>query len=391
MASRRALTHDDAMEPEITERAPQARARAASATLLAQAPGLARELWRVRRSWRRGRPTLPWKLELITTYSCGSRCKTCLIWTRYRRDPAARARELGVDAFAQAAASIGHHLRWISFTGGEVTDRDDAAALAIAVGRAAPRAAVLSFTSHGLAPEATEALIDEVARAFPRRAIMITLSLDGLGEDYERIRGVDGVARVFEAMDRLQALSARAPNVQASFQTTLSRLNLDVADAVVAEAERRAPGSVVTVANDSRVLTEGKLEGVDVRGDERLAAGLRAAEGRVRGLGPSAVFARLYLRALRRALPADDAPLACAAGFAALTITPYGEVLQCDRHDEPLGTLEAPDYDLAALVESPAFAAALAPLAGCRECFTPCQAYPSMMQAPLAATKAALL
>ncbi len=355
----------------------------ASTVLFTQAPGLLQELLRVRRALQRRRATLPWKLELLLTYSCGSRCKTCLIWTRYERAPQDRARELPPEAFAKVARSVAPHLRWISFTGGEITDRADAGEIVAQVTAAAPRCRVLSFTSHGLNPEPLLDLLQGLAAAEPRRAILVTLSLDGLGETYKKIRGVDGAGQVLDTMDRLQRLRRQLPNLAPSFQTTLSERNLDELDSILRLVSERAEGNVVTVASDSKVLTEGKIKGVEVRLDPRLPEALARAEARTRATGLSAAFSKLYLRMLRQGLAAELAPIPCTAGLASLTITPYGEVLQCDRHDEPLGILGPPDFDLRALIASPGFAHRLAPLIGCRECFTPCQAYPSMMHLPL--------
>ena len=350
-----------------------------------QAPGLLRELVRVGRDLRRRRPSLPWKLEFFTTFSCGSKCKTCLIWTRYERHPEERARELSPEAFGTIAASIGPHLRWLSFTGGEVTDRADAEALAVAVIDAAPNAKVVSASSHGLEPEKVEALFGALAARYPDRAVMVTLSFDGLGSTYQAIRGVDGAERVKDSLARLQRLAKRHPNLAPSLQTTISRRNLDEVGPLVRFINSQASGNVVTIANDSRVLTEGRIKAVDIREDGRFAAALEQAIGATPVSDLSSLVSWAYMRMLRTTLPHGDAPIECSAGFASLSISPYGEVLQCDRHDEPLAVLEGPDYDLASVIRSEAFRRKLTPWMGCRECFTPCQAYPSMMQAPLRA------
>jgi len=338
----------------------------------------------------RGRsPVLPWRLELFVTYSCESRCKTCLIWTRYEREPELRARELSPAAFAKAAASVGPHLRWLSFTGGEITDRDDAEELVCRVAEAAPSARVLAASTHGLHPERVEALFGAVARRFAKRAVLVTVSLDGLGESYEAIRGVDGSDLARESVRRLDTLGRAHPNLATSFQVTLSRRNLEQAGGLVREVSSLARGNVITVANDSLVLTEGRLTGVDAREDPRLGSAVDEALAELPVRDISEAFARAYLRLVRRSLPGGEAPLPCVAGFASLSLSPYGEVWQCDRHDEPLGALEEPDYDLAALVRSPDYGSRLEALAGCTECFTPCQAYPSMMHAPLEALRLA--
>jgi molybdenum cofactor biosynthesis enzyme MoaA len=70
-------------------------------------------------------PTLPYKLEYILTFSCGSRCRTCNIWKRYIDDPQKRSEEMTVDEVVRSVTSAKEHVRWISLTGGEITDRED--------------------------------------------------------------------------------------------------------------------------------------------------------------------------------------------------------------------------------------------------------------------------
>ena len=305
---------------------------------------------------------------------------------RLWRDLLALAEELDAATFARIARSVSPGLRWVSFTGGELTDRDDAEELVAGVADAAPGARVLSASSHGLEPERVERLFRAIAGRHPDRAVMVTLSLDGLGSTYERIRGVDGADRVRDSMDRLQHAARDLPNLAPSFQMTLSRRNLAEAADILAAIAAGAHGNVVTIANDSRVLTEGRLSRVDARDEPGLRVGLDEAIARVPLDGLSGLFGQVYLRLLRGSLEDGGlAPIPCSAGLASLTISPYGEVLQCDRHDEPLGLLQGPDWDLARLIRSDAFRRRLAPWVGCTECFTPCQAYPSIMQSPLLA------
>ena len=354
----------------------------ASFILAQQTPGLLRELLRVGRGLRRRKTVLPWKLEFFTTYSCGSRCKTCLIWTRYEREPEKQATELSAEDFGRVAGSVGKHLRWLSFTGGEITDRDDAEELVRNVADASPNARVLSTSSHGLDPVKVENLFGAIAKAYPKRAIMVTLSLDGLGDTYTHIRGVDGHLQVEESMERLQKLAKTHPNLAPSFQATLSPANFDQVSELLARMNKLASGNVVTIANDSLVLTEGRIKNIDARSDDRLKDVLKTVEKSLPRDGLSNLFARTYLRLSAKSLPSPDAPIPCTAGFSSLTISPYGEILQCDRYDQPLAILQAPDFDIPTAIQSAEFKTKLEPWIGCTECFTPCQAYPSMMQAP---------
>jgi hypothetical protein len=184
-------------------------------------------------------------------------------------------------------------------------------------------------------------------------------------------------------MARLQALTRWLPNLTSSYQTTISATNLPLAVELLRDLNRRATGNVVTVANDSRVLTEGRIASVDVRDQEALGLVLDQVERETPLSSISALTGRAFLRVASANLRKNEAPIPCTAGLAALSISPLGDVLQCDRHDEPLGTLSAPEYDLRALIKDASYREKLQPRIGCRECFTPCQAYPSMMQQPL--------
>ena len=52
-----------------------------------------------------GRPTLPYKLEFITTFACGSRCRTCNIWKRYIDEPEKQAEEMSIEEILRAVRS----------------------------------------------------------------------------------------------------------------------------------------------------------------------------------------------------------------------------------------------------------------------------------------------
>ena len=91
----------------------------------------------------------------------------------------------------------------------------------------------------------------------------------------------------------------------------------------------------------------------------------------------------LHLGLTQRFFETGEAPVPCSTGHAALTIDPYGGVLQCDSRDSAMTTLQAHDFDIVAMCRSQSFRDALRPLSGCRECWTPCQAYPSIIHHPV--------
>jgi len=329
-----------------------------------------------------GRPTLPYKLEYILTYACGSRCRTCNIWQRYIEDPDKRAEELSVDNIIRSVASARDHVRWISLTGGEITDRDDLVEIVEGIVDAVgDRLALLQFTTNGIDPDRVEAAFSKILPLTAGIPSYVTMSLDGIGKTYERVRGVpDGYAKVQESMRRLEAMGGADLNT--SFQITLSDLNHEEADALFEVASEGRERPIITMATNALQLTRGKAD-VDVReAGPEVAAALKRAWRRYPLRGAKDLPPKLHLGLVQRFFERGDAPLPCVAGHASLTVDAYGGVLQCDSRESTLARLQDHDYDIPAMCRSAAFRAALDPLSGCRECFTPCQAYPTIMHHP---------
>jgi MoaA/NifB/PqqE/SkfB family radical SAM enzyme len=340
---------------------------------------------RVEANRRLGRATLPYKLELIVTFACQSRCRTCNIWQRYLDEPAKRAEELSAEQFVRAVRSARSTVRWVSLTGGEVTDRPDFPELfkgiVAAVG---DRLALLQVTTNGIDPDRTAAVFPELVRAARGIPLYITLSLDGIGKTYQRVRGVaDGYAKVKRSMAVLKALEREEPHLTTGFQVTLSELNVDEADALFEDASVGQERPIVTIATNALVLTRGKVD-VDVR---KASPKVQAAAERMWQAYPRRSLKdlppTLHLGLARRFFETGQAPLPCSAGHATLTIDPYGGVLQCDSRATPLARLADHDFDLDAMCRSAPFREALAPVSGCRECWTPCHAYPTLMHHPV--------
>jgi MoaA/NifB/PqqE/SkfB family radical SAM enzyme len=329
-----------------------------------------------------GRPTLPYKLEYILTYACGSRCRTCNIWARYIDDPEKRNEELSVDQIVASVASARDHVRWVSLTGGEITDRDDLVDIVEGIVDAVgDRLALLQFTTNGINPDRVEAAFSKILPLAEGIPTYITMSLDGIGKTYERVRGVpDGYARVQESMRRLEAMAG--PDVSTSFQITLSELNHHEADALFDVASEGRERPIITMATNALQLTRGKAD-VDVReAGPEVREALRRAWRRYPLRGPKDLPPKLHLGLVQRFFDRGDAPLPCVAGHASLTIDAYGGVLQCDSRDTNLARLQDHYFDIPAMCRASAFREALAPLSGCRACFTPCQPYPTIMHHP---------
>jgi MoaA/NifB/PqqE/SkfB family radical SAM enzyme len=280
--------------------------------------------------------------------------------------------------------SLGPRLLWLSVTGGEASTRPDLGELLVRTTRAAPRLLYLNLSSNGLRGPELEHALAALLREPDGPRVAVTLSLDGLRASHDRLRGVEGgFERVLDTALRLERLRARAPRLAFTFQITLSAANGPEWPTLARFARERSGGlsPVFSPASEGALLTEGALE-VDLR---RTA---HDAIPRVMGLRDGLpcrfaedVVTRRYLATLPGFLATRRAPVPCTAGYASWTLEPDGVVRRCDSLDETLGHAREVALDLTRLPATARFRRAFERLPDCRACWTPCQAYPSLLSA----------
>lgn len=162
--------------------------------LLASPPGMRRALGPA--FFEQVAPKFLW---LEATAACGNRCQFCNIG---RNVPQNRSL-----APAEIEAALGdplfRRLRIVVVSGGEPTLRPDLAAVLAGVHRAVPQARIVLSTSAPV-PERLLAVVEAALSAGVR--LEVGVSVDGLGEKHDEMRGVPGL---FEKVDAtLRALTA---------------------------------------------------------------------------------------------------------------------------------------------------------------------------------------
>jgi MoaA/NifB/PqqE/SkfB family radical SAM enzyme len=152
--------------------------------------------------------TLPPRgLVLDVTYRCNSRCVMCSIWNAELKP------ELSLDQFDQVLADpLFRSIERLMISGGEPSLRSDLPQLVQTCMRHMPALRTLSLITNGLLPERVLSLYGEIARLCAERGIQlsVSVSLDGLQETHDRMRGVPGAfARATQTLDGLRSLQAQ--------------------------------------------------------------------------------------------------------------------------------------------------------------------------------------
>ena len=135
------------------------------------------------------KPLAPTVMTAVVNYRCNARCAMCNIWQSPRRH------EMTVDEFAKVMADpLFDNVERLTVVGGEATLRADLVDLTRMFVERLPRLRSLSTISNGFLPERifanTEAML---ALTEPRNiGFSISISLEGLGTEHDKVRGVDG-------------------------------------------------------------------------------------------------------------------------------------------------------------------------------------------------------
>lgn len=165
--------------------------------------------------------TLPIHLIFEVTSTCNSRCATCFNWQKTDAPLSQLSPEqisILLDSFED------RQLLWLSFTGGEPFLRKDLVEVfELFVEKARP--AFFSMPTNGLLPDTICSTTEKMLRSY-KNPFVITLSLDGLAELHDSIRGVKGnFQKVLETYSKLRSLKQKYSNLHIGINTVLNSLN----------------------------------------------------------------------------------------------------------------------------------------------------------------------
>jgi MoaA/NifB/PqqE/SkfB family radical SAM enzyme len=158
----------------------------------------------------------PKYLVFETTDLCNSRCTMCNIWQNKKTHEPLSPEEI----YRVLSDPLFKNVKYIINTGGESTVRNDIVDVFKAEHKALPEA-TLQLSTNGLLPDRAIKVVEYCISN--RIHIDVGVSLDGIGEMHDKIRGVEGnFNKVDDLVTRLLELRAHNPNlIKVSIGTTL--------------------------------------------------------------------------------------------------------------------------------------------------------------------------
>ncbi|GAB4293868.1 MAG: heme b synthase [Myxococcota bacterium] len=169
----------------------------------------------------KGRPP---NLICYLTSRCQSNCKTCYYHDNLNRTDAA---ELTLDEWRKIADK-NRFIVNLSLSGGEPFLRDEIAEITLAFAEK-NSLHTIGITSNALLPETTYVKVKKMLEKLPKRTrLELALSLDGLFEQHDFIRGVPGnFEKLLETVSRLQAFRKDPRRFVLKTCTVLCRSNIE--------------------------------------------------------------------------------------------------------------------------------------------------------------------
>ncbi len=270
-----------------------------------------------------GRGPRPFKLTLIVTLSCDTRCKMCNIWQRGNQ---------GVMTLSEVERFFERNPRfsWINLSGGEIWTRPDITELIAAVISRSPDLYLLDFPTTGQQTARIVAGVEEILRSgLPR--LLVTVSLDGpraVHEDIRRRKGAwDNAVATFARLRRL-----RSPRFDVFLGMTLSNFNEGQLFRTIEAVREEIPDLAlrefhVNVAQSSSHYYEN--DDLERTRDECLGDLATFLRQKGHRFHPVAWLERRYQRLSPAFLASGRTPLPCKALASSVFVDPRWNVYPC--------------------------------------------------------------
>ena len=280
---------------------------------------------------------MPINLAISITERCNSRCKTCNVWKNKTK------KELTVGEWERIFKSIGKTCAWITVSEGETfISRNLVEIMRLVEENIQPQ--IITLPTNGILTERIEKYVREILK-FHKGMLVVNLSLDGIGNLHDKIRGVKGnFKNLLESVSAIKSLKKEYENLTLGINTVISKYNInqirEICDFVSSEI---SPDShIFEIARNSKSLYNTRMNirpnikrYLEVIGD--------VTKNEERSL--ICFFRKRYYKLVKDMLESENEVIPCYAGISSAHISSTGEVWACPLLCESMGNLREENYD----------------------------------------------
>lgn len=323
----------------------------------------------------------PYRVSFILTYKCNFKCKICNIWAK---EKASEMELSDIERFL----SKNNHISWLNLGGGEMFLREDMDEIADLIYGKLSNLLLLDFATTGFFTDRVISFVENIKKHKPKK-LLITVSLDGPKELHEWGRGLpDSWDRAIATFKGLRA--GKSKNIQPFLGYTLSQYNFDKFFETVEAVRREIPDLNfnefhVNLAQSSEFYYHNRElldTGWAFREKDKIIMMLDDfLRLKKKGNIVISFLENAYQRKLKSFLTKAKTPLPCQALSASCFIDPDWNVYPCITYNRIIANLRDYDFDLRPIWKLDAASRAREDIEKyiCPNCWTPCEAYQSIL------------
>lgn len=284
----------------------------------------------------------PFSLTVSVTRRCNSRCRTCNIWKDTWSE------ELTLEELRLMFSSLDRESSYITFSGGEPFLRKDFPEICISAIEIS-RPYVVTIPTNGILSSRIHEAVNKIIDHCGRTRIIVNLSLDGLGEKHDEIRGVpgcfDSVLKTFRLLKGIES-----SRLQVGFHTVISKYNvMDIREIYSFVKNSGADSYVTEIAEERFELgTVGSTIMPSGKDYSEAASFLSDVMDKMPLIGFARIIRVLrkkYYRYVTDMLTGGNAFMECYAGYASGHVNSNGDVWFCCMKAEPVGNIREYGFD----------------------------------------------
>jgi MoaA/NifB/PqqE/SkfB family radical SAM enzyme len=275
----------------------------------------------------------------------------------YRKEPGRRRDELRLEEIQKIFKGLGH-VYFFNVSGGEPFLRKDLSDIvASAIEYLTPK--IIHIPTNALMPVVIEREIEKMLTHMEwmgyRVPLTVKPSMDGIGQQHDRIRGVKGnFEKLLDTVERLKALQKSFSSLHVELGTVISRENIDRIDEISQFAH------LLGVESYRNEIAEQRSEFLNI-GDsitpdakeysesmEVFSRHTRENLNEKRSLTKITESMRLvYYKVATRILREHRQVIPCYAGISNIQMNPYGDIWPCCvlGYEQSMGNVRDYDYD----------------------------------------------
>jgi radical SAM protein with 4Fe4S-binding SPASM domain len=324
----------------------------------------------------------------FVTNSCNAACDHCFYWAELNTK---KRLELTVEEHEQVARSLGPMFQ-ITFTGGSPELRKDLPEIVQAYHRHC-HPSNMTFCMLGYNTDRILEQVTTMLKTCLGQQITIGISLDGLGEEHDRYRKLDGLFdRVVKTVHGLHALQAHFPLLRIAIGMVVHGLNIEQVEHSARWVRTHLPIDLL-----KPILVRGNPLNPDTRDDRCIELYDRIVDRDRQWLldhnGRQLNFVDRVVRAkenvsrqlIQRISTTQESEITCSGGRETAVLYPEGNVAGCEMRADILGNVREAGFDMGKIwfsAQAKDFRQTVGIASECKGCYHHCFISPAIFRTP---------